>query len=115
MIVGPASAPNNHMNSILQAIPEELNRHNSFRSERASSFDEEEDEDEEEAFGPIRTTSEPVIEMVEEIKYGEEDEPTLDEIRRRICGPSAKPPFHSCIEQLEKLNKAINCTPLEKL
>ena len=69
VLVQPSSAPANSLaNSLLAAIPEEVNRRNSFRSERTTSFDDD-DEDDEEAFAPIRTTSEPIVEMVEEIKF----------------------------------------------
>ena len=44
----------------------------------------------------------------------EEAAVTISEIRRRMRGPDAKKPFHSCIAQLEKLNKESH-TPLEKL
>ena len=51
---------------------------------------------------------------MEDVEEGEEVEATLSEVRRRMRGPEAKKPFHSCIAQLEKLNKESH-TPLEKL
>ena len=46
-----------------------------------------------------RTPSEPTVELVEDdIPREVEYEATLSEVRKRMRGPDAKKPFHSCID-----------------